>query len=1093
MKWIIRLFLVLFILLLCGVGALFLPSVQKAILVNALSPTYGEVKAERVALGLSSAQLTDFSIRNNDFTLALPHVALRYNLWDLIKGTDIYLQEVSLKDGYADFSAITDWEAVQTKYFGESEKQPFNGVFTKLENLMPIGLESLSINSQIILPDQQTVQLSIKNKSTQPREPSLALNATLKDQKSNQTVVSLAGSLGIEVNESQRIQSFLVEGTVKDLVNNNNLRIEAELAEKPTEEIYRAALYLPQNNRPVFVTETTYAYGKNVLAGNYSLQIDSQNLPQVAGLQDLPQFLSQGDGQFTFSLAQQSFSIQADLKTDVRGLGAYTSSVDSLDTVSVDLALQAKGNVEEITLEKTVGRINTSAGKSLLQINIPDNFVLRKEGASYLPTSQGAWGSITLTDIPLALVGPLLAEQKIATTGGSVQGTIDILRDKERIALQTNNGLALTATNLRYDGKPIAANFRSRLEAKADFLIPFSDLQLDRLVLQSFLDKGQLTLTTTQRLALDNAPNGLPNGILLTLAMTDVPLQLVNNFSEGVKIAGRIASQTLHVEKRDADWVLSSPKAANISIDSLSLGNEPTLSGVRITTQPQIVYANNQIGVSTGDTSLASARGEMLLLNLQGQASVLSLLSNAPTGKVAGTISVDLGILSDQPVVPADARFSRGKITSIIQADWDKEPSLNAEVRGAQIVSFQPNAPTIRELFLNLDARQTNLDSWAVKTPLMISTNQGETNVSLLADVTLHEKQNSFSARLTGKQVIVDDLLLFAALGGEKEATKTAPASSPADSSIPWEGWQGQLNVDLEQITYRAKELDLRNFKHTLNLTENKVTEKTSFHNLYGGSVASQSALNVVGNKKGFSLLNNFSVQNIDSEKMFSALKGKASRVFTGTLSGNGTITSKANTLETLADNLLWDATLNATNGSVQMLGAITERLPFGGSKQTQALQQGLGALGGILAQTGVIKESDNKYLQRGQAALQAAQLLSNLPYDQLKLRVNKPQTTSPLLVEAQSTSPLFRMALQGQIAQTENVSLMNQPLQLVMDLGAEKQLKQVLNELNLLKAPQNLQETYLQLKEPIKFNGTLNNLVYQEFIARLAAGLTGL
>ena len=169
MKKLFVVFVLIFSLLLGGIGCLFFPPVQKALILGILGDHWGKVELDSIEWGLDGGKLQNFSIKNDDFSISWDGLLVETSLLEWLSGDILALGNVFWQGAKFDFSQVNDWESLQEKYLikGKQSDQEFLGLLKSLEQVPQFSLENCSMDLMIHLPKKRVIKLTIDDKTDQ--------------------------------------------------------------------------------------------------------------------------------------------------------------------------------------------------------------------------------------------------------------------------------------------------------------------------------------------------------------------------------------------------------------------------------------------------------------------------------------------------------------------------------------------------------------------------------------------------------------------------------------------------------------------------------------------------------------------------------------------------------------------------------------------------------------------------------------------------------------------------------------------------------------------------------------------------------------
>jgi len=311
-----------------------------------------------------------------------------------------------------------------------------------------------------------------------------------------------------------------------------------------------------------------------------------------------------------------------------------------------------------------------------------------------------------------------------------------------------------------------------------------------------------------------------------------------------------------------------------------------------------------------------------------------------------------------------------------------------------------------------------------------------------------------FTGKIASNQFIVDDFLPLGALAPAAETPVASttppprgPTTPPPRSTLPpstkpptrdtapfWKGVNGKAEVDLKRIVY-GKDYVISGVRGTAVITDTKLSldglegrfKENPFKVAGGVTFSAQQA-------KPYALIGSADVANFDVGEFLRAtnpaekpaLETKAT--VSAKLNGNGA------TVDDLVKNAFGKFELSGTKGTMYLL----ER-KGGAGTAVNALALGLGILGAA-------RGSDT-----ASALGEIAKLLNAVPFDSMKMQVERSADLSFKLTSLEVLSPIVRTTGTGTVASKTTEDLPNAPMNITLQLGAKGELAHLLKRVNLL------------------------------------------
>ncbi|MEM0966668.1 MAG: hypothetical protein AAGJ81_11015 [Verrucomicrobiota bacterium] len=153
MKW-VRWLIGAIVLLLCGIGVLFIPSVQKAIFVSVVSTDERRVSVDTFRLGLSGLKIEGLEFSSPEILARVPSVEASFS-WSELFRKRLRVNEIVVRDFTLQFAG--EAETVERKDTEITLPQGFRGI---LGNRVPLELGSASISGTIVTAEGGSAEVN---------------------------------------------------------------------------------------------------------------------------------------------------------------------------------------------------------------------------------------------------------------------------------------------------------------------------------------------------------------------------------------------------------------------------------------------------------------------------------------------------------------------------------------------------------------------------------------------------------------------------------------------------------------------------------------------------------------------------------------------------------------------------------------------------------------------------------------------------------------------------------------------------------------------------------------------------------------------
>ena len=572
-----------------------------------------------------------------------------------------------------------------------------------------------------------------------------------------------------------------------------------------------------------------------------------------------------------------------------------------------------------------------------------------------------------------------------------------------------------------------------------------------------------------------------PNETAARVKLGEIPLAWAEPFVANSKLGGSLAGGTLDVSLRSLDdltLVTADPVA--LRGISATMNGKPLAQALDVSANltatkrgETIAYEVRRIDVKQGQTALAG-------LTVAGEAKLGGKTMNVVA---KGNLEADVAALMRQPMLAEFATLSRGRVAATFDANLTDTIQATAVITGRDLVAKQDNR-ALGDLDVKLDAAMKPDGSGTFTLPATLAS--GARKSDLLVNGAFGKAQNKetflFTGKISSNNLIVDDFQPLAGLapGGSQAKPAPAPAATPGaptvsrsgsttvvrapstSASAPapgspttpagrdtkpfWSAVNGKVEVDLKRILY-GKDYVISGVRGNAMITDTKLSldglegrfKENPFKLAGGVTFASNQS-------QPYSLTATADVQNFDVGEFLRAATPnekpalETTATLTARLNGNG------GTVADLAKNAYGKFELTGTRGVARYLAR----------KGAAGTAVNVASLG--LAILGAAKGSDTTM-----AIAEIARLLNEVPFDSVKMQVERAPDLSFKLTSMEVVSPIVRMTGSGAVASKSTDDMANAPMNVVLQLGAKGELAHLLGRVGMLAGVQT--QTGMQAK----------------------------
>lgn len=577
----------------------------------------------------------------------------------------------------------------------------------------------------------------------------------------------------------------------------------------------------------------------------------------------------------------------------------------------------------------------------------------------------------------------------------------------------------------------------------------------------------ELQQPVTANLGAGTATVPKPAATAARVRLGEVPLAWAEAFVEKSKFAGAVTGATLELSFRSAeDVTLTTTEPFTLRGVSATLDGKPMVQGLDVAAEltatkrgEKVDYELRRLDVKQGDAALAA-------LKSSGQAT----LGKKVTLVAKGNLEADVAALMKQPAAAAFATLSRGQLTTAFDANVGDTIQAKAAVSAKNLVARQDNQ-ALGDLQLTLDANMKPDGSGTFSLPLTL------TNAARKSDVTVNgtfgKRANSdtylFTGRIASNNFVVDDFQPLAALAPAGDQSKTPappstqprptpPVASTPDADPFWKGVNGKVELDLKRILY-GKDYVISGVRGTTMISDTRLSLdglegrfKENPFKLAGGVTFSRQ------NPKPYTLAATADVTNFDVGAFLRAANPNEKPALDAKFTLSAKLNGNGGTVGDLAKNAFGRFDLSGGQGVLRALA----RKGQGG----ELVNLGSTILGAI----GAARGSDTTM-----AVAEVARFLAEVPFDNIKMQVERAADLSFKLTSLELLSPVVHLTGSGGVQNRGTGDIQNQPMQVLLQLGARGEIAHLMNRVNMLGQKQD-EKGYQLLTRTFTIGGTPAN-----------------
>lgn len=464
---------------------------------------------------------------------------------------------------------------------------------------------------------------------------------------------------------------------------------------------------------------------------------------------------------------------------------------------------------------------------------------------------------------------------------------------------------------------------------------------------------------------------------------------------------------------------------------------------------------------SFGEGRLQAAVDQMQVSS-EGQA-LITLTGEIDTaGSTSVQLDGDLAALTRQPFFAETGRLQAGavELRATVDESSGQQPravKLTAAARGLAgedgqaLPDVQIEEATMREAAPNV---------WRVDLPMQVK-GSSLSDVRLAGEVRVAAEPTEFELLLSGNKVVVDDLVALAnALSedtDEERAEPAAPVEAPESAgerdAVPvWSGLKGTFRVDIARVV--LSEDQAIDTLQGIVAADTATFEGALEGQFSGEPVRVDADVRFQSDQDApYILEGNVDAQSLPVGEIFKRLQPNRPPVLEGLFAASMRISGTGRNIPDLIDGVRGQVEVRSGGGIIRLLYSENPVAEMG-ALASRALSQMRGEIGTIAS---------------------VASQVSHMPYREMYLSAVRSEDLDVVLRDITVVAPELHLRGSGLVRHQEGVSVLEQPMEIRINLGAQGALLETLRSLNAM-GDQTDELGYVLLRNEFVVTGTPAN-----------------
>lgn len=627
----------------------------------------------------------------------------------------------------------------------------------------------------------------------------------------------------------------------------------------------------------------------------------------------------------------------------------------------------------------------------------------------------------------------------------------------------------------------LAAIGRARVTAGVDVARRGSSLHVAVLDVAFATDRPVASLRSLQAFEFNTATAELrptdPQRELVGIQLHGVPLAWVKPFAPEYSLTGGDVRGELVATPRSGGINFKATRPITVQAFSLGQRGNALLQGLDLSLTASGDYTPQGWQVDIGAVTAKTGARTMLMLDARaGQ-----LARAGEPIKATGLVTIDLAAVAAQPIAQGAIALGRGEASVEFAANLAATMQFDAKVSVKNLFPAGEGASPLPTVAATLRADVAANGGITFNAPVAFRQGERESDLSLVGTLSAVPAKRTFTAQVTSKNLVLDDVRPFAALA--PQTSKPAPREEQA----PWTGLEGTLNLQLGHVIYSEK-LEMKNVLGTVRFSQG--TMKLENVRTAVGETG-DALINAVVNysprvRPPYSANAHVTLADFDPAPLFVTVNPRQLPTIEGKFTLAAQTASRATTLGGLLKGQSGRFEMTSRGGTFRGLTVNVGNLVENSSKLAGWLASAGSAITSIAGRKD--PEADAEEIKsRSQAASELAKALSSIAYDQLNMVVERDESRNTTVKEFTLISPELRITGTGVAKYVPGRSIVDDTLAMELRLRARGRPAELMKFLGVLEPnPDNL--GYAACTIPVTVSGTFANVDTTELSNRLVA-----
>jgi hypothetical protein len=457
------------------------------------------VEVGHVAVGLSSARISDLRVVQNGAVLTAASISADYSAWDYLLHNDVNVDQVAITGLTVDLRSSTATAAPPASASAPSAPAStpnsppsaaadpssppppdFNGILNLARLPLDVRVGAVAVEGRALLPGDREANFNLHGANVALGEKGkLEWKAGFTDPRPAASVrtAQTSGTLALHLTADRRLDvvelEALASATGPNLPPDRlRLALKAEQAAAGGDEHYtvEAALMRPDKSEPLFASHAEYQASTHQLTGTWNLTVQGDRVAAVLAGLGLPRVALDGAGKFTLEPGRSSAAGSGEIHARISQLEKLSPALTAMGAIQLQAGFGGSLAGDIAHLDRLEIDATAADGRKFVELAAHQkiSFDLHRQRLA-LADPKAELARLSLTGVPLAWAQP--AAKPLIIDSGELSLVLAIEADGsgDHIRVRTVAPVTLRNVIVRDGEKKIADRITFAVSPNLDY------------------------------------------------------------------------------------------------------------------------------------------------------------------------------------------------------------------------------------------------------------------------------------------------------------------------------------------------------------------------------------------------------------------------------------------------------------------------------------------------------------------------------------------------------------------------------------------------------------------------------------------------